>query len=64
MLKKVKEELLAFHRNEKGADMVEYVILIALIGLPVLGIIWYFSKNYVWPWLEGMWGNMANNTAP
>ena len=64
MLGKMKKALLALHKDEGGADMVEYVLLVALIGLPVLGIIWYFSKDYIWPWLEETWRNMAGNTAP
>ena len=36
MLKRLKNELLALHRNEKGADMVEYILLVALVGLPLI----------------------------
>ena len=34
--------LSALHRDEQGADMVEYILIVAAIALPLMGFIVYF----------------------
>ena len=33
------------HRDEKGADMVEYILVIAAIGVPLLAVVVWFWKD-------------------
>ncbi|MHC4986139.1 MAG: Flp family type IVb pilin [Planctomycetota bacterium] len=42
MLRTLKNQLLALHRDEQGADMVEYILIVAAIALPLLGVIVFF----------------------
>ena len=61
MLKKLREMLLALHKDEGGADMVEYILIIALIGLPLLGLIWAF-RDKILTWVDNVWNTMTTGT--
>lgn len=45
MLKALKSKLSALHRDEQGADMIEYILIVAAIGLPLLAVIIFFRKD-------------------
>ena len=45
MLRRMKARLGALHRDEQGADLVEYILIIAAIALPLLGVIIWFRKD-------------------
>lgn len=45
MLKDLKNKLAALHRDERGADMIEYILIVAVIGLPLLAVIVVFRKR-------------------
>jgi len=59
MLKKVRDLLVRLHRDEGGVDMVEYILLIAIVALPLLAVvIWFWhdiSKvaNELWTDIKG-----------
>jgi len=57
MIKKLKSRLLALHRDERGADMVEYILIIAAIALPLLGVIIWFWKD-IKEWMKGLYGQV------
>jgi len=38
-------KLRALHRDEQGADMVEYVLIVAAVALPLLAVIIWFWKD-------------------
>ena len=57
MIKKLKSRLLALHRDEQGADMVEYILIIAAIGLPLLGVIIWFWKD-IKEWMKDLYGQV------
>jgi Flp pilus assembly pilin Flp len=38
-------KLLSLHRDEQGADMVEYVLIVAAVALPLLAVIIWFWKD-------------------
>ena len=42
MLRRVKKALTKLHRDEQGADMVEYILIVAAIALPLLVVVIYF----------------------
>lgn len=59
MLKKLKSKLLAFHRDEQGADMVEYILIIAAIVLPVLAIVIIF-RDKIKDWMYELFGDVQS----
>lgn len=56
MISRIKKTLLALHRDEKGADMVEYILVVAAIALPLLAVIIWFWKD-ITSWAKGLWEN-------
>jgi Flp pilus assembly pilin Flp len=48
--------LLKLHRDEKGADMVEYILIIAIVSLPLLGVLIYYWHDIVL-WVQQKWGD-------
>jgi Flp pilus assembly pilin Flp len=45
MLKNMKKTLLALHKDERGAMSAEYMLLLALIGIPVAILLYIFAKK-------------------
>jgi len=40
-----KKMLLELHKDESGADMVEYILIVAAVGLPLVAvIIWFWHE--------------------
>jgi Flp pilus assembly pilin Flp len=37
--------LRAMHKDEQGANMVEYILVIAAVALPLLGVVIWFWKD-------------------
>ena len=52
MLKKIGRTLMKLHRDDQGADMVEYVLIIAAIALPLLAVVIIFWDN-IKEWMYG-----------
>ncbi len=50
-MNKLKTMMGRMHRDEKGADLVEYVLIIAAVALPVLGIVIWF-KDEIGTWIS------------
>ncbi|MBI5723604.1 MAG: hypothetical protein HZA50_06580 [Planctomycetes bacterium] len=49
MLNYLKRKARAFHRDEQGADMVEYILMIAAVALPLLAVvIWFWKDISMW----------------
>ena len=42
----------ALHRDEQGADMVEYILIVAAIALPLLGVMVFFWDD-IKEWVQG-----------
>jgi len=55
----------ALHRDEQGADMVEYILIIAAIALPVLGVLIYY-RSEIYDWIAESWSDIRSGegTAP
>ena len=45
MMKWIGKKIKALHRDEQGADMVEYVLIVAAVALPLLAVIIWFWKD-------------------
>ena len=56
MLKAVGRKLRALHRDEQGADMVEYILIVAAIALPVLAVVIWFWKD-ISKWAYKLWNS-------
>lgn len=45
----MRDGLRKLHRDEQGADMLEYILILAAIALPVLAVIlWFWNDIKVW----------------
>ena len=47
MVKKLKEQLAALHRDDRGAMSVEKVLILAIIALPILIVLYAFRGKIV-----------------
>jgi Flp pilus assembly pilin Flp len=54
MISRIKKGLLALHRDEKGADMIEYILVVAAIALPLLAVVIWFWKD-ISRWAGDLW---------
>jgi Flp pilus assembly pilin Flp len=50
------------HRDERGVEAVEKVLIIAAIVLPLLGILIFFRKA-LQRWMERKWEDIAGRSA-
>jgi len=57
MLKWISRKIKALHTDEKGADMVEYVLIVAAVALPLLAVIIWFWHDIV-GWLNDAWATI------
>ena len=49
MLKWISRKVEALHTDEQGADMVEYVLIVAAVALPLLAVlIWFWQDISKW----------------
>ncbi|MHC4986140.1 MAG: Flp family type IVb pilin [Planctomycetota bacterium] len=67
MLTRLRRTALALHRDDRGADMVEYVLIIAGIALPLLGVIIFFwsdIKDWVFELTGGIKEQVQEAGAP
>ena len=46
----------ALHRDEQGAEMLEYVLVFAAIALPLLAVVIWFWKDIA-QWAGNLWQN-------
>ena len=59
-LKRIGRKLMALHKDEQGADMVEYILIMAVVALPIVGIIIWFKKDIA-EWANNLWSNAKND---
>ena len=52
--KQMARRLRALHRDEGGAEMLEYILLIAVVALPLVGLLLWF-RNDITEWVQGLW---------
>jgi len=45
MVRWLGKTLKALHKDEQGADMVEYVLIVAAVALPLLAVIIWFWRD-------------------
>ena len=47
-------KLRRLHHDEQGADMIEYILIVAAVALPLLGVIIWFWKD-IKEMVMGLW---------
>ena len=61
MLRRIGKRLKALHADEQGADMVEYVLIVAAVALPLLAVIIWFWKD-ISRWVDEVYSDIKDNT--
>ena len=59
MFKKMRDAMVRFHKDEGGIDMVEYVLLIAIVALPLLAVLIWFWKD-ITEYLKEKWTGLRD----
>ena len=54
-MKRVWKALLAIHRDERGIQGLELLLIVAAIVLPLLGLLIIF-RNELGNWVKALWG--------
>ena len=60
MLKSIGRRLKALHQDEQGADMIEYILVVAAIALPLLGVIVWFWQD-IKEWAKEIYEQIKGN---
>lgn len=58
----LRELLARLHRDERGAEAVEKLLILAAIALPLLGVLIIF-RDRISEWVEAKWADIAGKTA-
>ena len=61
MLRNVARRARALHRDEGGAEMLEYILIVAVVALPLVGLLLWF-RDEVSQWLQERWGDISEDT--
>ena len=59
-LQKIKSVANALHKDDRGASMVEYILLVAAISIPLLFVIIWFWKELA-KWLAEVWNSISDS---
>jgi len=61
MLKRIRKALSALHKDQQGADMVEYILIVAAVGLPLLAVIIWFWQD-ISRAVDEWWGQIRGSS--
>jgi len=59
-LRRIRKVLASLHRDEQGADMVEYILIVAAIALPLLAVAIVF-RDKIWAAVNRFWNDISGN---
>ncbi len=59
-LRRLGQRFRRLHRDEQGADMVEYILIVAAIALPLLAVALIF-RNEIWEKVRGAWNSIRGD---
>ena len=54
LVSRVKRRLCALHRDDQGAEMVEYMLIVAAVALPLMAVVIWFWKDIA-RWVGETW---------
>ena len=54
------QSLARFHRDDRGAEGLEKLLIIAAIVLPLLGVLIFF-RDEIGDWIDGLWSDMRGD---
>jgi Flp pilus assembly pilin Flp len=63
MVQRMGRTLRALHRDEKGADMVEYILIVAVIVLPIAAVVMLY-RNEIAEWARNLWDRIKSTDQP
>jgi Flp pilus assembly pilin Flp len=49
------------HRDQQGADTVEYILIVAAIALPLLAVVIWFRKD-IWEFVKVAWTSIRGRS--
>jgi Flp pilus assembly pilin Flp len=50
----------ALYRDEQGADMVEYLLIVVVLALPIAAILIYYRKEIA-DWVKSLWEGVKSD---
>jgi len=53
-------KLLVLHRDEGGAEMLEYILVVAVVALPMVGILIWF-RDEITKWVRELWEDVRES---
>ena len=62
-MKKTLALLKRLHEDDRGAEGLEKLLIIAVIVLPLLGLLIWFSKDLM-QWVRGLWDQIKSDAPP
>ena len=62
-MKAVWKALKRLHEDDRGAEGLEKLLIIAAIVLPLLGLLIWFSKDLM-AWVKGLWEQLKGGAPP
>lgn len=63
LAKRIGGTLRCLHDDQQGANMVEYILIIAAIALPLLGILLWYRQDLS-EWVAGLWRDIRSRPDP
>jgi Flp pilus assembly pilin Flp len=60
LIRNIRTTLGRLHRDEQGADMVEYALIVLAIALPLIGVIIVF-RDELWELISGQWEDVQDD---
>ncbi len=60
-LTRMRQAAARLHNDERGAEGLEKLLIIAAIVIPLLGLLIVF-RNYITEWVKGDWQDMKNKS--
>ncbi len=60
MLSRIGDKAAALYRDEQGADMVEYLLIVVVLALPIAAILIWYRKDIA-NWVSTLWQDVKSD---